>query len=325
MRNRFHAPALAALVTIGLAWGPAAAQQYPTRPVVIVVPQAAGGGTDIISRIIGQQLSTQLGQPFVVENRTGAGTVVGTVSAAHATADGYTLLAGLNSNMAVNSSLYANLGYDPIRDFVPVGMMAEFPFVLVVNKEFPAQSVKELIALAKSKPGEINYASAGNGSGQHLSMELFMLMTGTKLTHVPYRGAAPAYTDIISGRTPVFFDNLASALGQIKGGSVRAVAVAGTRRSPLIPDVPTVAESVPGYQNYVWFGLWAPKGTPQPIIAKLNAEMKKALADPGVKERIAKDAGVVMDTPIADIEPMVKAEIAKWADVVKRANIPPIQ
>src|SRR5471032_3661030 len=164
MRNRFHAYALAALVTIGLAWSPAAAQQFPTRPVVIVVPQAAGGGTNIISRIIGQQLSTQLGQPFVVENRTGAGTVVGTVSAAHAAADGYTLLAGLNANMAVNSSLYANLAYDPIRDFVPVGMMAEFPFVLVVNKDSPAQSVKELIALAKSKPGEINYASAGTAA-----------------------------------------------------------------------------------------------------------------------------------------------------------------
>src|SRR5471032_614375 len=320
MFNRIHATAFVfMLVTICLASSPLSAQEYPTRPVVIIVPQAPGGGTDIISRIIGQQLSTQLGQPFVIENRTGAGTVVGTVTAAHAAADGYTLLAGLNSNMAVNSSLYANLGYDPIRDFVPVGMMAEFPFVLVVNKDFPAQSVKELIALAKSKPGEINYASAGNGSGQHLSMELFMLMTGTKLTHVPYRGAAPAYTDIISGRTPVFFDNLASALGQIKGGNVRAVAVAGTQRSPLIPDVPTVAESVPGYQNYVWFGLWAPKGTPQPIIAKLNAELKKALAEPSVRERIVKDAGVPMDTPLADIEPMVKAELAKWADVVKRA------
>ncbi|HEX7566316.1 MAG TPA: tripartite tricarboxylate transporter substrate binding protein, partial [Bradyrhizobium sp.] len=301
------------------------AQEYPTRPVIIVVPQPPGGGTDIISRIIGQQLSTQLGQTFVIENRTGAGTVVGTVSAAHAAADGYTLLAGLNSNMAVNPSLYANLAYDPIRDFVPVGMLAEFPFVLVVNKDFPAHSVKELIALAKSKPGEINFASAGNGSGQHLSMELFKLMTGTNLTHVPYRGAAPAYTDIISGRTSVFFDNLASALGQIKGGNVRALAVAGTERSPLIPDVPTIAESVPGYQSYVWFGLWAPKGTPQPIIAKLNAEVKKALADPAVKERIAKDAGVPMNTPIADIEPLVKAEMAKWADVVKRAAIPQIQ
>src|SRR5664279_4476843 len=207
MLNRFHTAAFAvALATIGLACNAAMAQEYPTRPVVIIVPQPPGGGADIISRIIGQQLSAQLGQTFIIENRTGAGTVVGTVSAAHATADGYTLLAGLNSNMAVNPNLYANLAYDPIRDFTPVGMMAEFPFVLVVNKDFPAKTVNEFIALAKSKPGDINFASAGNGSGQHLSMELFKLMTGIKLTHVPYRGAAPAYSDVISGRTPVFFD-----------------------------------------------------------------------------------------------------------------------
>lgn len=323
MLNRFHASAFAvALATIGSLSGPLSAQEFPTRPVAIIVPQPPGGGTDIISRIIGGQLSTQLGQPVVIENRTGAGTVVGTVAAAGAAADGYTLLAGLNANMAVNSSLYAKLAYDPVRDFTPVGMMAEFPFVLVVSNNFPAHSVKELIALAKAKPGEINFASAGNGSGQHLSMELFKLMTGTNLTHVPYRGAAPAYTDVIQGRTPVFFDNLASALGKIKGGSVRALAVTGTQRSPLLPDVPTVAEAgVPGYQNYVWFGLWAPKKTPPAIVEKLHAEVKKAVADPAVAKRIKADAGVPMDMPLAAIEPMVKAEIAKWADVVKRANI----
>jgi tripartite-type tricarboxylate transporter receptor subunit TctC len=321
--NRNHTSAFAvALVIIGLTSSPLTAQEFPTRPVVIIVPQPPGGGTDIISRIIGQQLSIQLGQPFVIENRTGAGTVVGTVAAAQAAADGYTLVTGLNANMAVNSSLFATLAYDPIRDFRPVGMIAEFPFVLVVNNDFPAHSVKELIDMAKSKPGEINYASAGNGSGQHLSMELFKLMTGTNLTHVPYRGAAPAYTDVISGRTPVFIDNLASALGQIKGGNVRALAVTGNQRSPQLPDVPTIAEAgVPGYQNYVWFGLWAPKNTPQAIVDKLHAQMKKAVADPSVKERIAKDAGIPMDTPLDDIEPMVKAEIAKWSDVVKRANI----
>jgi tripartite-type tricarboxylate transporter receptor subunit TctC len=321
MLNRIHASALAiALLTFGMA--PASAQDYPARPVTIIVPQPPGGGTDIISRIIGAQLSAQLNQTFIIENRTGAGTVVGTVAAANAQPDGYTLLAGLNANMAVNSSLYATLAYDPVRDFTPVGMMAEFPFVLVVSKDFPAKSVKELVEMAKAKPGEINFASAGNGSGQHLSMELFKLMTGTSLTHVPYRGASPAYSDVISGRTPVFFDNLASALAQIKGGNVRALAVTGKERSPLIPEVPTVAEAgVPGYQNYVWFGLWAPKKTPQAIIEKLNAQLKKAIADPTVSKRIEADAGVPMNTPLADIEPMVKAEIAKWADVVKRANI----
>ncbi|HEY6028171.1 MAG TPA: tripartite tricarboxylate transporter substrate binding protein [Pseudolabrys sp.] len=298
------------------------AQDFPNRAITIIVPQPPGGGTDIISRIVAQQLSLQLGKPVVVENKPGAGTLVGTDAAAKAAPDGYTLLAGLTANMAVNPSLFKTLSYDPIRDFVPVGMMAEFPFVLVVSNNFPAKSVKELLALAKAKPGEINFASAGNGTGQHLSAELFKLMAGVDMTHVPYRGAAPAYSDVISGRTPVFFDNLASGLGQIKGGAVRALAVTGKERSPLLPDVPTIAEAgVPGYQNYVWFGLWAPKKTPQPVVEKLYAEIRKAVATPSVKERIMKDAGVPMDTALKDIEPLEKAEIAKWADVVKRAHI----
>jgi tripartite-type tricarboxylate transporter receptor subunit TctC len=314
------AATLAAVVAGPLA-SPLHAQDYPARPVMVIVPQPPGGGTDIITRIFADQLTKQLGQTFVVENRAGAGTVVGSVAAAKAAPDGYTLLAGLTANMAVNPSLFENLAYDPIRDFTAVGMMAEFPFVIVVSKDFPAHSVKELIALAKAKPGEINFASAGNGSGQHLSAELFKLMTGTNMTHVPYRGAAPAYTDVISGRTPVFFDNLSSALGQIRGGSVRALAVTSKARAPLLPDVPTVGETVPGYQNAVWFGLWAPKQTPPAIIAKLHAAVEKSVADPTVQDRIKKDAGLPMTTSLADIEPMVKADIAKWADVVKRANI----
>jgi tripartite-type tricarboxylate transporter receptor subunit TctC len=322
MLNRIHAVAFAAaLATAALASGPLAAQDYPTRPVQIIVPQPPGGGTDIITRIFADQLTKQLGQTFVVENRAGAGTVVGSVAAAKSAPDGYTLLAGLTANMAVNPSLFQSLAYDPIRDFTPVGMMAEFPFVVVVSNDFPAKSIKELIALAKAKPGEINFASAGNGSGQHLSAELFKLMTGTNMTHVPYRGAAPAYTDVISGRTPVFFDNLSSALGQIKGGKVRALAVTSKERSPQLPDVPTVGETVPGYENTVWFGLWAPKQTPQPVVAKLYAAIEKSIADPAVQDRIKKDAGMPMTTPLAKIEPMVKADIAKWADVVKRAKI----
>jgi len=311
----------AALVSIALS-PPVSAQDYPTRTVTDIVASTPGGGTDIVSRIVGEQLSKQMGQPFIVENIAGAGSLTGTVAAAKATPDGYTLQTGLNASMAVNPSLFANLPYDPVADFEPVGMLAEFPFVLVVSNNFPAHSVKELIELAKAKPGEINYASAGNGTGQHLSMELFKLMTGIKLTHVPYRGAAPAYSDVISGQVPVFFDNLASGLGQIKGGNVRALAVTSKERSPLLPDVPTVEEAgVPGYTYYTWFGLWAPKGTPQPILDKLNAEIKKALATPAVKDRIAAAAGETMDMPLADIKPFLKSEIAKWADVVKRANI----
>jgi tripartite-type tricarboxylate transporter receptor subunit TctC len=317
-----HVSVLAIAFVAGLVSGALSAQEFPTRPVTIIVPQPPGGGTDIISRVVGQQLSIQLGQTVVIENRAGAGTVVGTAAAAHSAPDGYTLLAGLTANMAVNPSLFAKLPYDSVRDFTAVGMMAEFPFVLVVSNDFPARSVKELIALAKSKPGELNFASAGNGSGQHLSGEMFKLMSGTNLTHVPYRGAAPAYADVMTGRTPVFFDNLASALGQIKGGNVRAVAVTGKERAPLLPDVPTIAESgIPGYENYVWFGLWAPRETPRPIVEKLYGEVKKAIASPAVKERILADAGVPIDMPLADIEPFLKSEIAKWADVVKRANV----
>jgi tripartite-type tricarboxylate transporter receptor subunit TctC len=320
--NRFHVSPVVVAILTSFALGSAFAQEFPTRPVTIIVPQPPGGGTDIISRIVGQQLSIQLGQPFVIENRAGAGTVVGSASAAHSAADGYTLLAGLTANMAVNPSLFAKLSYDPVRDFVPVGMMAEFPFVLLVSNNFPAHSVQELIAMAKAKPGEINFASAGNGSGQHLSAELFKLMSGANLTHVPYRGAAAAYADVMEGRTPVFFDNLASALGQIRAGTVRALAVTGKERSPSLPDVPTVAESgVPGYQNYVWFGLWAPKNTPPPIIERLHEQVKRAVATQAVSQRILADAGVPLDIPLGDIEPFVKAEIAKWADVVKRAHI----
>jgi tripartite-type tricarboxylate transporter receptor subunit TctC len=276
----------------------------------------------INARLFADQLSRQLGQAFFVDDRPGAGSVVGTVAAANATPDGYTLLAGLIADMAVNPSLFANLPYDPVKDFVPVAMFSKYPFAVVVSKDFPAHSIKELIALAKEKPGAINYASAGNGTGQHLAAELFKLTTGINLTHVPYRGAQPAYADVISGQVPVFFDNLASALGQIQAGTVRALAVTGTQRSPLLPDVPTVAEAgVPDYQYYVWFGLWAPKNTPQPIVDKLHAAVTKALADPVLQQRLTAVAGEPFDMPLADITPFVKTEIAKWADVVKRGGV----
>jgi tripartite-type tricarboxylate transporter receptor subunit TctC len=324
MFRQFYAAALVGFALLGIVALPraGAAQAYPTRPVTVIVAQPPGGGTDIIARIIAHQLSQQLGQPFVVENRPGAGTVVGTAAAANAAPDGYTLLTGLIANMAVNPSLFAHLSYDPIRDFTPVSMLAEFPFAVVVSNNFPARSIKDLVAMAKVRPGAINFASAGNGTGQHLSTALFELQAGIQMTHVPYRGAAPAYTDVMSGQTPVFFDNLASAVGQIKGGSVRALAVTGTERSPLLPDVPTVAEAgVPDYTYYTWFGLWAPKRTPTEIVEKLYAEVQKALGDPEIKKRIMADGGSPMIMPRADIEPFVKSEIAKWADVIHRADV----
>jgi tripartite-type tricarboxylate transporter receptor subunit TctC len=298
------------------------AEDYPTRTITDIVASTPGGGTDIISRVYGEQLSKQLGQPFIVENIAGAGSLTGTVQAARATPDGYTLQTGLNASMAVNPSLFANLPYDPVNDFEPVGMLAQFPFALVVSNNFPVHSVKELIAMAKEKPGGINYASAGNGTGQQLSMELFKLMTGINLAHVPYRGAAPAYTDVMSGQVPVFIDNLASALGQIKGGSVRVLAVTSKERSPLLPDVPTVEEAgVPGYVYYTWFGLWAPKGTPQPIIDKLDAKVIEILKMPDVKEKFAAGGVSTIPSTPAELSERINRELATYRVVIEKANV----
>jgi tripartite-type tricarboxylate transporter receptor subunit TctC len=323
MITPLRATVAALAATIGFVGSDALhAQSYPARSVTLIVPSAAGGGTDTIARLMGDQLSKQLGQSFLVENRTGAGLVVGTTAAAKAAPDGYTLLVGLTGNMSVNPSLFAKLPYDPIADFTPVAMLADYPFLVVVNNDLPAKSIKELVALLKSQPGKIDYASAGNGTGQHLASELFKMMTGTEMRHVPYRGAQPAYQDVISGRVPVFFDNMSTAMSLAQGGKVRTLAVTSKQRSTLMPELPTVDEAgVPGYEYHTWFGLWAPKGTPQPIVEKLHAEVQKAFDDSTVQQRIAATAGVPSRMPLADIDPFVKAEIAKWAEVVKRAGI----
>ena len=323
MITPFRAAVAAVAAAIGFT-GPDAlhAQSYPSRSVTLIVPSAAGGGTDTIARLIGDQLSKQLGQGFVVENRNGAGMLVGTTAAAKAAPDGHTLLVGLTGNMSVNSSLFAKLPYDPLADFTPVAMLANYPFLVVVNNDLPAKSIKELVALLKSQPGKIDYASAGNGTGQHLAPELFKMMTGTEMGHVPYRGAQPAYQDVISGRVPVFFDNMSTAMSLAKSGKVHALAITSKKRSALMPELPTVDEAgVPGYEYHTWFGLWAPKATPQPIVEKLHAEVQKALSDPTVQQRIAATAGEPSHMAPKDIEPFVKAEIAKWAEVVKRAGI----
>ena len=322
MFKLFHGIAAVVAMSFLVASSALHAQEYPNRTVRIIVAQPPGGGTDTIARLIADRLSKQLGQTFIVENRPGAGMNVGTEAAARADADGYTLLVGLNGNMAVNPSLFSNLRYDPIRDFTPVAMLANYPFLLVVNKDLPAKSVKDLIALAKAKPGSINYASAGNGTGQHLAMELFKMLTGANFTHVPYRGAQAAYIDVFSGQVPIFFDNISTAAAQVKGGMVRALAITTKQRSKKFPDLPTVAESgIPAFEYHTWFGLWAPNKTPRPIIEKLNAEVRKALSDPAVIKNIETSSGEPSTMPLADIEPFVKAEIAKWAEVVKKAGI----
>jgi tripartite-type tricarboxylate transporter receptor subunit TctC len=314
--------ATAILVAVFVAPQALHAQAFPSRPITLVVPSAAGGGTDTIARVIGDQLSKQLGQGVVVENRTGAGMLAGTTAVAKAAPDGYTLLVGLNGNMTVNPSLFAKLPYDPVADFTPVAMLATYPFLAVVNNDLPVKSIKDLIAYLKANEGKVDYASAGNGTGQHLAPELFKMLTGTQMAHIAYRGAQPAYLDVISGRVPVFFDNMSTALGLAKEGKVRALAITSKTRSPLMPELPTVEEAgVPGYEYYTWFGLWAPKGTPQAVIDKLNAEVTKALAEPGVKQKIVAGAGEPSTMTLKEIEPFMKAEIAKWAEVVKRAGI----
>ncbi len=318
---RTAAAVLAAAITL-TALDALHAQNYPARSVTLVVPSAAGGGTDTIARLVADQLAKQLGQGFVVENRTGAGMLVGTTAAAKAAPDGYTLLVGLNGNMSVNPSLFSKLPYDPVTDFVPVAMLASYPFLVIVNNDLPAKSIKQLVDLLKSKPGKIDYASAGNGTGQHLAAELFKMMTDTEMGHIAYRGAQSAYQDVISGRVPVFFDNMSTAMSLAKGGKVRALAITSKKRSALMPELPTIDEAgVPGYEYHTWFGLWAPKGTPQPIIEKLNAEITNALAEPSVQQRIAATAGEPSTLAQKDIDLFVKAEIAKWAEVVKRAGI----
>ena len=298
-----------------------AADKYPERPIKIIVPFAPGGSTDILARVIGQKMLENWGQQVIVETRPGAATVIGTGAAAKADPDGYTLIIVV-SNHATNPSLNDKLPYDALADFTQVAMLATYPFMVVVNNDLPAKSIKELIALLKSQPGKIDYASAGNGTGQHLAPELFKMMTGTNMGHIAYRGAQPAYQDVISGRVPVFFDNMSTAMSLAKGGKVRALAITSKKRSALMPELPTVDESgVPGYEYHTWFGLWAPKGTPQPIIEKLNAEVRKALAEPSIQQRIAYTAGEPSTMALMDIEPFMKAEIAKWAEVVKRAGI----
>ena len=321
MLTRRSFVACASLAAMSAGTQGAAAQAYPSQMIRMIAGFPAGGGIDLLARMLAEPLKA-LGQPVVVENRTGAGGNIAAEFVARAPADGYTLLMGNIGTHAVNVSLFAKLPYDSIADFTPVAMLADYPFLVVVNNDLPAKSIEELVALLKSQPGKIDYASAGSGTGQHLASELFKMMTGTEMKHVPYRGAQPAYQDVISGRVPVFFDNMSTSMSLARANKVRALAVTSKKRSALMPELPTIEEAgVPGYEYHTWFGLWAPKGTPQPVIDRLNAEVVKALADPLVKQRIADGAGEPATMALKDIEPFMQAEIAKWAEVVKRAGI----
>ena len=298
------------------------AQDYPTKPVRFVVPFAPGGTTDVLARLIGEKLSVSLGQQFVIDNQAGAGGNIGTAQVAKAEPDGYTILMGTVGTHAINQSIYPRLPFDPIKDFAPVTLVATVPNVLVVNPEVPVHSVAELIELAKAKPGELNFASSGNGSSIHLSGELFKSMTGVDMVHVPYKGSGPAVVDLLGGQVEMMFDNLPSSAPHIKAGKLRPLGVTSKERSPTLPDVPTIAEAgVPGYEALSWFGVLVPAGTPDAVVTRLQQEIAKILADPAMRERFAELGAVPAgDTP-AEFAAFIGSETAKWADVVQKAGI----
>ena len=308
------------LCALALPAGPASALDYPTRPVRFIVGYPAGGSTDILARLVGQKLSERLGQQFVIENKPGAGNNIGTDAVARAEPDGYTVLL-INPANFINATLYVNLNFNFLRDIAPVASFNRVPNVMTVPADLPAKNVAEFIAYVKANPGKVNLASSGNGTSVHLSGEMFMAMTGAKMLHVAYKGAAPATTDLISNRVQVMFDNMPSIIGHIRGGKLRALAVTTEKRSPELPDVPTVGETVPGYEASALFGMGAPAKTPPEIIAKLNTEINAVLADPEVKKRLTELGGEPLITKPDEFGTMMKAETEKWEKVVKSADI----
>ncbi|MFP5472789.1 MAG: Bug family tripartite tricarboxylate transporter substrate binding protein [Gammaproteobacteria bacterium] len=299
----------------------ALAQNFPTKPITIIVPFSVGGTTDILARIVGQGLTTELGQSVVVDNKPGAGGNIGGSLAAKAAADGYTLFMGTVGTHAINQSLYKKMPFDPVKDFAPLSRVATVPNLLVAHPSQPFKTVKEMIAYAKANPGKITFGSPGSGASPHVSGELFKSMTGTDLLHIPYKGSAPAMTDLLGGQTSVMFDNMPSAIQHVRSGKLRPIAVTTAKRSPELPDVPTIAEAgVPGYEATSWFGMFAPAGTPKPVLDKLHAALIKVLNQADVKKKIAEQGGdAVAETP-AQFAAFIKAESVKWGKVVKESG-----
>jgi tripartite-type tricarboxylate transporter receptor subunit TctC len=298
------------------------AQAYPTGPVRVIAPFAPGGAVDIIARLIGQWLSERLGQPFVIENRPGAAGNIGAEAVVRAPADGYTLLLVGGWN-AINATLYDKLSFNFIRDIAPVASVVRSPYVMVVNPSVPTTTIPEFIAYAKANPRKLNMSSPGTGTGPHIAGELFKTMAGVDLLHVPYRGAGPSLTDLIGGQVQVTFETIAASIGYIRAGTLRALAVTAATRSDALPDIPTVAEFVPGYEVSSWFGVGAPKATPAGIVEKLNKEINAGLADPKIKARLADLGGTPLVGSSADFGKLIADETEKWAKVVKFANIRP--
>ena len=310
-----------ALALAFLAVATSAPAQYPTKPIKLIVPFPPAGSTDLSARAVAGKLGERLGQPVIIENKPGAGGNIGTDVVAKAPPDGYTLLVGTVGTHAINPSLYSKMPYDHIKDFVPVILLSSTPNVLVVYPGLPVNSVADVIKLAKAKPGELNFASSGSGTSIHLSGELFKSMAGLQMTHIPYKGSGPMQIDLISGQVNMSFDNLSAAMAQIKGGKLKALAVTGKQRSPMLPDVPTVAESgLPGYEAISWNGVFAPAGTPKEIVDKLAREIDAILKTPETRKFFAEQGGEVGGGTPDQLAAFVRAETAKWSKVVKESG-----
>jgi tripartite-type tricarboxylate transporter receptor subunit TctC len=318
-RRRFLHLAAGAAALPALSWI-ARAQAYPSRPVRLIVPAPPGGADDLVGRLVGRWLSDRLGQPFVVDNRAGAGTIIGTEAVVKAPPDGYTLLL-VNSTSAINATLYDKLNFNFIQDIAPVAGVIRLPVVVVVNPSFPPKTIPEFIAYAKANPGKINFASAGNGGTGHVACELFKMMTAIELTHIPYRGGAPALTDLLGGQVHVFFGLASSSIEHIRAGTLRALAVTTATRSDALPNIPTVGEFIPGYEASGWQGVGAPKNTPPDLIDKLNREINAGLADPALKARLAEFTGVMLAGSSAEFGKLIAEDAEKWAKVIRAANI----
>ncbi len=301
---------------------PSFAQGFPAKPIRWILPYPPGGGSDTIARPVARKLSENVGQQVIVDNRGGAGGNIGMETAARAAPDGYTIVMGLTAQLAVNPALYQKIPYDPIRDFEPITLLANGAYVLAAHPSLPVKTMKDVIMIARKRPGEILYASSGNGSGAHLASELLNNMTGIKLKHVPYKGGGPALVDTISGQTQLLFATPIASSGHLKAGRLRAIAVSTTKRVNSMPDVPTIAESgVPGFDAGVWYGMLAPKGTPRDIITRLNEEFRKVLGDPDIRNFLTKSAVEPDGGTPEELGKYMRSELAKWAKVVKAANI----
>jgi tripartite-type tricarboxylate transporter receptor subunit TctC len=314
-RRHFTLVAASALVS-----SRASAQDYPVRPITLVVPYAAGGGNDVMARLVAEKMSRTLGQQIIVDNRGGAGGTIATRQVAKAAPDGYTLVIGGTGTLAVNPTLYPNVGYDPRKDFAPVGLIGSSALIVLVHPGLPVKSVVDLIALAKKEPGKLNYASAGAGSGIHLATVLFEQMANIRLSHVPYRGTGPALNDLVGGHVAIYFSSLPSAIGLAREGKVRALAVTGPKRSHVFPDVPAMAETLPGFEAVLRYGIVAPAGTPRPAIEKLNAALREALAAPDTREKMEKTGTEPLPSTPEQYAEDIDREEKKWSEIVRKSG-----